>query len=128
MPTELFNANITQDVARISPLSKVNSRWLLHVMRSSPIFVQLEQRSLGAAVRGINIFDLKRARVPVPPPTEQDDLAEFLDTKIKRLDGLTATAVAAITLLQERRSALIAAAVTGKIDVRGLVPAEAEAA
>ena len=44
------------------------------------------------------------------------------------LDALTHEVETAITLLQERRSALISAAVTGKIDVRGLVSAETEAA
>jgi type I restriction enzyme, S subunit len=44
-----------------------------------------------------------------------------------RASGAT-KAHAAIALLQERRSALISAAVTGKIDARGLAPATAEAA
>lgn len=39
---------------------------------------------------------------------------------VERFDTLTAEALRAIALLQERRSALISAAVTGKIDVRGL--------
>ena len=45
-----------------------------------------------------------------------------------KLDALVFEAETAITLLQERRSALISAAVTGKIDVRGLVAAKTEAA
>lgn len=44
------------------------------------------------------------------------------------MDGLLTEAQAAITLLQERRAALISAAVTGQIDVRGLGPAVEEAA
>jgi type I restriction enzyme S subunit len=79
-------------------------------------------------VRGINIFDLKRARVPVPPPAEQDAIADYLDRAMAALDDLRSEAENAIVLLQERRSALISAAVTGKIDVRAVAPAEAEAA
>ncbi|MCP9861384.1 hypothetical protein KBZ33_20405 [Cyanobium sp. Cruz-8D1] len=52
---------------------------------------------------------------------------EFLEEKEQELNGLLRTSEQAILLLQERRSALISAAVTGQIDVRGLVP-EAEAA
>ncbi|ADC64153.1 restriction endonuclease subunit S [Allochromatium vinosum] len=119
VPDELLDANITQDVARISPDQTVNSLWLLFVMKSVRVFVQLEQRSLGAAVRGINIFDLKRARIPFPDIQEQKTIATFLDRETTKLDALTAEAQTAITLLQERRTALISAAVTGKIDVRG---------
>ena len=118
VPDDLLDANITQDVARISPRSDIQTDWLLFAMKSKPVFVQLEQRSLGAAVRGINIFELKRARVPVPPSTERVAVAEFLKLEIGKLDGLRQSAERAITLLKERRSALIAAVVTGKIDVR----------
>jgi type I restriction enzyme S subunit len=120
VPEELRGANITQDVARISPSLEVDGRWLLHVMRSKPVFVQLEQGSLGAAVRGINIFDLKRARIPVPPKAEQAEIAAFLDRELSKLELLAIEARAGIALLTERRAALISAAVTGKIDVRGV--------
>ena len=50
-------------------------------------------------------------------------IAAFLRTETAKLDALIAEAQSAIDLLQERRTALISAAVTGKIDVRGLVAA-----
>ena len=128
VPQELLDANITQDAARIAPSKRTNNRWLARAVRATPVFVQLEQRSLGAAVRGINIFDLKRARVPVPPPAEQEAIADYLDRAMAALDDLRSEAEDAIVLLQERRSALVSAAVTGKIDVRNLVAANAEAA
>lgn len=124
VPDDLLDANITQDVARISPSSGIQTRWLLYAMKSKPVFVQLEQRSLGAAVRGINIFELKRARVPLPPSEEREAISAFLDVEIAKLDALKAKAELAIVLLRERRSALIAAAVTGKIDVREAVEEE----
>jgi type I restriction enzyme S subunit len=67
-------------------------------------------------------------RLCVPPRREQDAIAALLDLETANIDELCAEAEAAISLLQERRSALISAAVTGKIDVRKLAPAEAEAA
>ena len=53
-----------------------------------------------------------------PPLPEQTAIAEFLDTELAKFDTLTAEAQCAIDLLQERRTALISAAVTGQIDVR----------
>jgi type I restriction enzyme, S subunit len=58
--------------------------------------------------------------VAVPPREEQEEITGFLDVEISKLDTLTAEAQRAIDLLQERRTALISAAVTGQIDVRGL--------
>ena len=57
-------------------------------------------------------------RAPIPPHPEQVAIASYLDANTARLDYLTAAAEEMIDLLQERRTALITAAVTGKIDVR----------
>ena len=53
---------------------------------------------------------------------------EKLARKVEQLESLVAEAERAIELLQERRTALISAAVTGKIDVRGLAHQETDAA
>jgi type I restriction enzyme S subunit len=58
---------------------------------------------------------------------DQREIVSLLDGYACEANALTAEAHNAISLLQERRSALISAAVTGQIDVRGLVP-EASAA
>lgn len=54
-----------------------------------------------------------------PPHHEQSKIASFLDHETARIDALVEEGESVINLLQERRSALISAAVTGKIDVRG---------
>jgi type I restriction enzyme S subunit len=54
-----------------------------------------------------------------PPMQEQREIAEFLDDELSKFDDLSAEANLLVEQLQERRSALISAAVTGKIDVRG---------
>ncbi len=59
-------------------------------------------------------------RIAVPPSDEVAKVLAFIDSQTESLDALVAQAQSAITLLQERRSALISAAVTGQIDVRGL--------
>ena len=57
-------------------------------------------------------------RVPVPPVAEQKTVVEFLDQETANIDELVATVREAIARLKELRTALISAAVTGKIDVR----------
>jgi type I restriction enzyme, S subunit len=64
-------------------------------------------------------------RIPAPPPREQREITAFLSRELGKLDTLTAEAGRAIDLLQERRTALISAAVTGQIDVRDLVKSDA---
>jgi type I restriction enzyme S subunit len=60
-------------------------------------------------------------RVPAPPIAEQRQIADFLDRESAELEAAIADAREAIALSRERRAALISAAVTGKIDVRGMV-------
>jgi type I restriction enzyme, S subunit len=62
---------------------------------------------------------IAKIRLPVPPVDEQQAVVRFLDAETAKLDVLSAEAERGIALLKERRSALIAAAVTGQIDVRG---------
>ncbi len=62
--------------------------------------------------------ELRKYRFPKPPLSEQVTIANYLDEMTVKFDALTAEAARAIELLQERRTALISAAVTGKIDVR----------
>jgi len=64
--------------------------------------------------------------LPIIPIEEQKKIAAYLDEKLEELDNLAKEATFAITILQERRTALISAAVTGKIDVRGQVAAQPE--
>lgn len=65
--------------------------------------------------------------VCIPPEEEQQALLEYVEAEEKRISRLVSSSEEIILLLHERRSALISAAVTGQIDVRGLAP-EAEAA
>lgn len=61
--------------------------------------------------------DFKAIRSPFPPPHEQRAIASFLDRETARIDALVAKVREAIDRLKEFRTALIFAAVTGKIDV-----------
>jgi type I restriction enzyme, S subunit len=119
VPGELEGANLTQDAARIAFTIATHGPWLLHALKSAAVFAQVEAGALGATIRGVNIRDLKRASIPVPPLVEQKAIAQFLERETTRIDGLIATVGVAIDRLKELRTALISAAVTGKIDVRG---------
>ena len=70
------------------------------------------------AVPSINEGQISSQRVALPPVGEQKEITAYLDIEIAKFDTLTAEAQRAIDLLQERRTALISAAVTGQIDVR----------
>ncbi|MBP8787600.1 MAG: hypothetical protein KBF41_08595, partial [Azonexus sp.] len=82
--------------------------------------------SMGGGLRqSMKFADIKRLPTLVPPVAEQTAIATFLDRETAKIDGLIAEQEKLIALLKERRSALISAAVTGKIDVRHLAEAEA---
>ena len=82
----------------------------------------------GAGLPRLSIQNLLKVVGIFPPFLEQKEIAHFLHAAVQKLDALSEEAERAILLLIERRSALIAAAVTGKIDVRNAVPQEAVAA
>ena len=69
----------------------------------------------------LNTDTIGSIRIGLPPPDELDAILRFIDCETGRFDQLIAEADSAMQLLKERRSALVSAAVTGKIDVRGLV-------
>lgn len=96
--------------------------WLCHVMNSRFVRFQVEVVQYGAAQEQFNIGHAVEFAIPTPPIAEAEALANHLARELSKLQELVSAAEAATTLLQERRSALISAAVTGKIEVRGFVP------
>lgn len=116
-----------QDVVLLRKLApEYSSDYLQHVIRSPIIILQLANMMIGSTFKRINVEEIRSFAIPAPPFTEQAEIAAFLESETAKFDTLTAEANRAIALLQERRSALISAAVTGKIDVRHAVtPAQA---
>ena len=114
VPDELDGANLTQDAARVAYTEATHGHWLMYALRSNVAFSQLEAGALGATIKGINIRDLKRALIPVPPRCEQERIAGYLGTATSRLGALATKVHEAIRHLREFRAALISAAVTGK--------------
>jgi len=70
---------------------------------------------------GIQNLDLEQyllEKIPLPPLSEQKQIAEYLDEKLSQIDKLIEKSKKAIELLKEKKESLITNAVTGKIDVR----------
>lgn len=113
---------INPRLIRLRVLPRLAARYLEAVLRSSVVFEQFSMVSRGGTLDVINIGTLSAVTLAVPPPWEQEAILKFLDVETTKLDALKVEAECAIDLLKERRSALISAAVTGKIDVRNLIP------
>ena len=96
--------------------------------RSFQTYAQSFGNGILAHRSAIGWDELKALQVGVPPIEEQHEILARLRAFDDYSLRLTSKVQSAIALLQERRSALISAAVTGKIDVRGLRPEQAEAA
>ncbi|UPT97679.1 restriction endonuclease subunit S [Bradyrhizobium barranii subsp. apii] len=125
VPPFLEGANLTQGTAKFSPDASVLAEFICHFLRSSQAIGQFERLAKGATFKEITLEMLRKFQILRPPVEEQRRLIDFLASKVAELDRLILEAENAIALLQERRNALIGAAVTGEIDVRGVVEAEA---
>ncbi|OHV07477.1 restriction endonuclease subunit S [Kushneria phosphatilytica] len=99
-----------------------DSRWLCAVMNSRLIRNQVEMVQYGAAQKQFNISDAVEFWLFEPQVDEQASIADYIDRASTGFDQLVEEASKNMKLLKERRSALISAAVTGKIDVRGWTP------
>ena len=94
------------------------SRFTLYAMMSDHFQNQLQSLSTGSTAEGLKASKLPMLRIVAPPVAEQLAIADFLDRETAKIDSLIAKVEQAIERLQEYRTALITAAVTGKIDVR----------
>jgi type I restriction enzyme S subunit len=112
----------------IRPLPPHEPPFLHRVLLSQEAISLIAGSTYGAKMPRASWDFIGSLSIPLPPPAEQRAIAAFLDRECQKLGTLTTEAERAIALLKERRAALISAAVTGKIDVRGLAaPAETEA-
>jgi type I restriction enzyme S subunit len=97
----------------------INTEFLKALIQESELMkTQLNYLSNATTIEVIYSYTIASVIIPVPPLTEQSAIMQFLTDETSKFDALTAEAQRAIDLLQERRTALISAAVTGQIDVR----------
>jgi type I restriction enzyme, S subunit len=105
---------------RLRPTRRITPELLVLFLNSDAIRPAIELAAQTASgVWKISGSSLSSIKLPLPPLAEQHAIVAHLDEKCGKIDQLKAKAERAIELLKERRSALISAAVTGKIDVRG---------
>ncbi|RYH63485.1 MAG: restriction endonuclease subunit S [Alcaligenaceae bacterium] len=130
MATRLaFTATINQHVAYVKPDEKVlGEKYLLRVLESAYEHLRTESDAAGSTKGAITCEQLGQLKLPFPDLNEQMQIAAFLDRESGKLDALAGDAERATMLLKERRAALIAAAVTGKVDVRATVAQTEEVA
>lgn len=119
LDAELTGANLTQDTVRIAAdPSLVDTRYLVWVLCSRETADYWNMEIDGATFRRLNLGTLARTPIPLPALVEQANIATYLDDQTAKIDLLISKVEAHIALANERRSALITAAVTGQVDVR----------
>ena len=102
---------------------RVSPHFVSHYLGSTVVRGQIELDATGASASMVNIAQsaIMELVMPTPSISEQRQIVAALNSQLARLSALSADAERAIALLQERRTALISAAVTGQIDVREFV-------
>jgi len=98
--------------------SKVLGLYLFYYFKSHAFTQGIRSQINSNTQDNVGVNDLKKVKVVLPPLTEQLKIIEYLQSIIDKLDSLSKNAQLAINLMKERKTALISAAVTGKIDVR----------
>lgn len=118
--------SVSQDFAAWVCGAAIAPTYLLYCLRAmQPEFRRL---MMGSTHQTIYMPDIEAFRVPLPSLDEQSAIIAHIAEALTGIDELIDGTESAIALLQERRSALISAAVTGRIDVRDHASAIAEAA
>lgn len=99
--------------------SKVSREFMAYVGQSSPVASQLRLSATASSAQPkLNKDDFKSVSFCYPTLREQNEIVEHLNQEVRKIEQLLTKQERAIALMQERRTALISAAVTGKIDVR----------
>ena len=110
-------AFINQHLALVRPAKNIEAMFLGFLLKSKGGQAYFEVTQYGLK-QGLSLTDVNEAPVVLPPLSEQTAIIEYLIRAAKQFVTLNVKAQSAITLLKERRTALISAAVTGKIDLR----------
>lgn len=115
--------NIWSPLAVIRCKQTSDPYYVLNYLRSSNFLEAVELNWSFGTQQNIGMGVIGNIRIPRPPLSEAKDIARRLVDLNLKYECLTSKALNQINLLQERRTALISAAVTGKIDVRDWAPA-----
>ena len=96
---DLKGGNVTRGIVplRFNPL--VNSNYMYHLFNSRIVKKQIENKTQGAALQQINVGDLKKISIPIPPLAEQQRIVSILD----RFDTLTTDLTQGLPAEMEKR-------------------------
>jgi type I restriction enzyme S subunit len=97
----------------VSDFRGSDPRWVYHMLAALPLSIDAEK----SAVTGINRNAVGTLKVPVPPCREQQEIARAINEVRRENQAIENVIQTQLTLLQERRRALISAAVTGQLDI-----------
>ena len=118
-----LEATINQHLAFITPKLNMLDPWFLRwILFAAYDFLRSISDDVGGTKGALTCEEVAGLRVPLPPLSEQRTIVAHITTETAKLDALRSATERTIALLKERRAALIAAAVTGQIDVQGDTP------
>ena len=113
-PPQLEDANITQDTARISIDNRVaQSKYVFFALQAPLLQRHIDLHTIGQAVRGINIAEVRKLPVPLPPEHEQQRIVEIFDAVQRVLDNESKK----LSSLWTTKSGLLQDLLTGKVRV-----------
>jgi type I restriction enzyme S subunit len=115
-----FDGLCSADMYPIRTELELTSGFLLYWMLAQPFLDYATESSMRVAIPKLNRDTLSAAPLVVPPESEQEAIVAHIGKVTMRIDSMTIKVEAAIDRLTEYRTALITAATTGKIDVRGV--------
>ncbi|WLI74506.1 restriction endonuclease subunit S [Halomonas alkalicola] len=119
VPPEVEPGIINPRLVRYRFFRRVNPDFIRLLVMSQHYQRSLQESAQGSTMEGLNMSILGDLQILLPDPEEQGEIVAWLTKESSLLEELVSQAKHAMELLNERRSALISAAVTGKIDVRG---------
>nr|WP_199000916.1 restriction endonuclease subunit S [Flavobacterium sp. ASV13] len=119
----LINENSTNLIAStgfavLRPKAKMVSEFLNNVVRANYFIQKITSHSYGVSYPAINASQIICFYLAVPCEKEQQQIVSHIETETSKLNQAISTIEKEIALVQEYKTALIAEAVTGKIDVR----------
>ncbi|WP_196140640.1 restriction endonuclease subunit S [Aliikangiella sp. G2MR2-5] len=120
VPKELDGTLLNQNTVVFEPLNNhLNTQFLFYFLQTRAYRDHLDLHAHGTANQSsLNVTDMLEFRFSLPPLGEQNQIASYLNNFIDKAKTLEHRSQTKISLLKERKIALISAAVTGKIDVR----------
>lgn len=121
VPNNFREANVNQHVCILRFSDSIRD-YLSFVLKSDLIKEQIDFHQTGGNREGLNFEQISKFIINFPPEEERKEILNYIESNIKKYNYLEDKADKAIRLIRERRTALISATVTGKIDVRNWQP------